>query len=354
MTSNRTDLLIASCAELDVDGMIVTGEANRRYLSGFTGSSGTLLISVNARWLVTDSRYTEQAGRQAIDYDVIESVELLQQIKCWVVSLGVSRLGFESEHTSVKQLQELTDFLAAEQCLVTLVPLEDVVEAQRVVKDKAELNLLTEAVRLADDVMHCAGEWLVSGVVERDLAADLEHHMRKLGGDGPSFPTIVASGPNGAMAHHSPGDRLITNGDSVIVDLGVKLDGYCSDITRTFYVGGSDDRFREIYGVVLSAQAAVETGMSAGMTGKTADGLARQVIVDAGFGDCFGHGTGHGVGLEIHEAPTVSPRNEGRLPVGAVTSVEPGIYVPGWGGVRIEDLVVIGDDCVEVLTQSAK
>ena len=137
MTSNRTDRLIASCAELDVDGMIVTGEANRRYLSGFTGSSGTLLISVNARWLVTDSRYTEQAGRQAIDYDVIESVELLQQIKCWVVSLGVSRLGFESEHTSVKQLQELTDFLAAEQCFVTLVPLEDVVEAQRVVKDKA-------------------------------------------------------------------------------------------------------------------------------------------------------------------------------------------------------------------------
>ena len=354
MTSKRTDRLITRCDELDVDGLIVTGEANRRYLSGFTGSAGTLLIGANARQLITDSRYTEQAGRQAIDYDVIESVELLQEIKSWVVLLGIRRLGIESEHTSVKQLQVLTDFLSAEQSSVTLVPLEGVVEAQRVVKDKTELSLLTEAVRLADDVMQCAGEWLVPGVVERDLAADLEHRMRKLGGDGPSFPTIVASGPNGAMAHHSPGDRLITHGDPVIVDLGVKLDGYCSDITRTFHVGGPDDRFREIYGVVLSAQAAVETGMSAGMTGKTADGLARQTIVEAGFGDCFGHGTGHGVGLEIHEAPTVSPRNEGMLPVGAVTSVEPGIYVAGWGGVRIEDLVVIGDDCVEVLTQSAK
>ena len=143
------------------------------------------------------------------------------------------------------------------------------------------------------------------------------------------------------MAHHSPGDRVITHGDPVIVDLGVKLDGYCSDITRTFYVGGPDDRFREIYAVVLSAQAAVETGMAAGMTGKTADGLARQMIVDAGFGDCFGHGTGHGVGLEIHEAPTVSPRNEGRLPVGAVTSVEPGIYAVSYTHLTLPTILLV-------------
>ena len=354
MTSIRIECLVASCDELGVDGVIVTGEANRRYLSGFAGSAATLLIEANSRRLVTDSRYTEQAGRQAIGYDVVESVDLLQEIKVWVGSCGIDRLGIESAHTSVKQHQDLAEFFATEHCSVTVVPVDGVVESQRVVKDKAELSTLREAVRLADDVMQCAGEWLVPGVVERELAADLEHHMRKLGGDGPSFPTIVASGPNGAMAHHSPSDRVISKGDPVIVDLGVKLDGYCSDITRTFYVGDPDSRFSEIYGVVLSAQGAAESRISAGMTGKNADALARQVIVDAGFGDCFGHGTGHGVGLEIHEAPTVSPRNEKVLPAGSVTSVEPGIYMVGWGGVRIEDLVVIGDDCVEVLTQSAK
>jgi Xaa-Pro aminopeptidase len=331
----------------------VTGEANRRYLSGFTGTAATLLISAEDRRLITDSRYTEQATRQASGFDVIENVDTLGVIAAWIGERSIGRLGVESEHTSLKQHQELVERLADEACELPVIPLDGVVENQRVVKDEAELATLREAVRLADDVMAAAGNAVVAGITERELSLELERLIREAG-DGPSFPTIVAGGPNAAMAHHSPGERPIGQGESVIIDLGVRLDGYCSDITRTFAAGPTDSRFDEVYGIVLDAQVATEAGTRAGMTGRAADALARTVIADAGFGENFGHGTGHGVGLEIHEAPTLSPRGASALPAGAVVSVEPGIYVPGWGGVRIEDLVVVCDNGVDVLTQAAK
>lgn len=333
--------------------MLVTGEANRRYLSGFTGTAATLLISSEDRRLVTDSRYTEQAQRQAAGYDVIENVDTLGAVAAWVDERGIGRLGAESEHTSLKQHRDLVERLTEESQAVKVKPLDGLVETQRVVKDEAELTVLREAVRLADDVMAAAGEILAAGMTERELALELERLIRE-SGDGPSFPTIVAGGPNAAMAHHSPGMRPIAAGEPVIVDLGVQLDGYCSDITRTFTAGSSDGQFDEIYGIVLKAQAATDTATQAGMTGREADALARQVISDAGYGGYFGHGTGHGVGLEIHEAPTLSPRGTHVLEAGAVVSVEPGIYLPGWGGVRIEDLVVIQSAGVDVLTQARK
>lgn len=333
--------------------MLITGEANRRYLSGFTGTAATLLIAPQDRRLVTDSRYTEQAQRQAPGFDVIENVDTLGEVAAWVGERGIGRLGVESEHMSLKHHRELVERLADEAQAPAVKPLDGLVEAQRIVKDEAELALLREAVRLADDVMAAAGETVAAGMTERELSLELERLIRE-SGDGPSFPTIVAGGPNAAMAHHSPGLRPIGAGEPVIVDLGVRLDGYCSDITRTFTAGPSDARFDEIYRIVLEAQAATEAGTRAGMTGREADALARQVIADAGYGQHFGHGTGHGVGLEIHEAPTLSPRGANVLPTGAVASVEPGIYLPGWGGVRIEDLVVIGADGVDVLTQAAK
>lgn len=333
--------------------MLVTGEANRRYLSGFTGTAATLLISSQDRRLVTDSRYTEQAQRQAAGYDVIENVDALGMVAAWIGERGIGRLGVESEHTSLKQHRDLIERLAKESQAAEVEPLDGLVEEQRVVKDEAELALLREAVRLADDVMAAAGETVAPGMTERELSLELERLIREAG-DGPSFPTIVAGGPNAAMAHHSPGARPIGAGEPVIVDLGVRLDGYCSDITRTFTAGEADGRFDEIYAFVLEAQVATEAGTHAGMTGREADALARQVITDAGYGGHFGHGTGHGVGLEIHEAPTLSPRGDNVLTAGAVVSVEPGIYLPGWGGVRIEDLVVIGSEGVDVLTQAHK
>lgn len=333
--------------------MLVTGEANRRYLSGFTGTAATLLISSQDRRLVTDSRYTEQAQRQAAGYDVIEDVDTLGVVAAWVGERGIGRLGVESEHTSLKQHRDLVERLAKESQAAEVKPQDGLVEEQRVVKDAAELAVLREAVRLADDVMTAAGETLAAGMTERELALELERLIRE-SGDGPAFPTIVAGGPNAAMAHHSPGMRLIGAGEPVIVDLGVQLDGYCSDITRTFSAGSADSQFDEIYGIVLKAQAATENGTRAGMTGREADALARQVISDAGYGGNFGHGTGHGVGLEIHEAPTLSPRGTNVLKAGAVVSVEPGIYLPGWGGVRIEDLVAVQSEGLDVLTQARK
>lgn len=336
-----------------MDAIVVTGEANRRYLSGFTGTAATLLISAQDRRLVTDSRYTEQATRQARGYDVIENVDTLGVVAAWIGERGIGRLGVESEHTSLKQHRDLVDRLERESQAAEVKPLDGLVEEQRVVKDEAELALLREAVRLADNVMAAAGETVAPGMTERELSLELERLIREAG-DGPSFPTIVAGGPNAAMAHHAPSERPIGAGEPVIVDLGVRLDGYCSDITRTFAAGGADAQFHEIYGIVLKAQAAAEAGTRAGMTGREADALAREVIADAGYGGNFGHGTGHGVGLEIHEAPTLSPRGGNVLTAGAVVSVEPGIYLPGWGGVRIEDLVVVEADGVDVLTQARK
>ena len=336
-----------------MDALLVTGEANRRYLSGFTGTAATLLISAQDRRLVTDSRYTAQAQQQAPSFDVIEDVDTLGVVAAWVDERGVGRLGVESEHTSLKQHRELVERLVDDAHEVPVVPLDGLIEDQRVVKDESELALLREAVRLADDVMAAAGETVAPGMTERELSLELERLIREAG-DGPSFPTIVAGGPNAAMAHHSPGMRPIGAGEPVIVDLGVRLDGYCSDITRTFTAGDADARFHEIYEIVLEAQTAVETGTRAGMTGREADALARGVIAEAGYGENFGHGTGHGVGLEIHEAPTLSPRGTNVLAAGAVVSVEPGIYLPGWGGIRIEDLVVVESDGLTVLTQASK
>ena len=336
-----------------MDAMLVGGEANRRYLSGFTGTAATLLISAQDRRLVTDSRYTVQAQQQAAGFDVIENIDTLGVVAAWVGERGIGRLGVESEHTSLKQHRELVERLTKESQTAEVKPLDGLVEAQRIVKDAAELALLREAVRLADEVMAAAGETVATGMTERELSLELERRIREAG-DGPSFPTIVAGGPNAAMAHHAPGPRAIGAGEPAIVDLGVRLDGYCSDITRTFTAGEPDARFDEIYAIVLEAQAAAEAGTRAGMTGREADALARQVITEAGYGGNFGHGTGHGVGLEIHEGPTLSPRGANVLAAGAVASVEPGIYLPGWGGVRIEDLVVIGADSVDVLTQARK
>ena len=333
--------------------MLVIGEANRRYLSGFTGTAATLLVSKQDRRLVTDSRYTEQARQQAPGFDVIENVDTLGVVATWVGERGIGRLGVESEHTSLKQHRELIARLAKESQAAEVKPLDGLVEEQRVIKDEAELAVLREAVRLADDVMAAAGQAVAPGMTERELSLELERLIREAG-DGPSFPTIVAGGPNAAMAHHSPGARPIGPDEPVIIDLGVRLDGYCSDITRTFTAGEADGRFEEIYAIVLEAQLATEAGTHAGMTGREADALARQVITDAGYGGHFGHGTGHGVGLEIHEAPTLSPRGGNVLTAGAVASVEPGIYLPGWGGVRIEDLVVIESAGVDVLTQARK
>lgn len=339
-----------------VGAVLITDGDNRHYLSGFTGSAGQLLITSEVALLLTDFRYVEQAQTQAPAYQVLKTEGMpwpvvAEQAK----SLGIRRLGFESEDMTVDSHHRLRGAMRDRCPEVEVQPLQGLVEAMRQVKDTVELDLIRQAVLLADRAFEAVALTLEPGVTERQVAWRLEVAVRERGADGLSFPIIVAAGPNGAMPHHRPSDRPIKAGEPIVIDMGAVLGGYCSDMTRTITLGDPDATFWEVYGVVLRAQQACEDGLKAGMLGKEGDALARDVIASAGHGDHFGHGTGHSVGLAVHEAPYLSQtRGDTAVPERAVVTVEPGIYLPGWGGVRIEDMVVVGATRCQVLTTAHK
>ena len=356
MMKERLDRLVTRLPEIEVDGVLVSGPENRRYISGFSGSAGYLLINDERAVLVTDSRYSEQAANQAAEFQV-------QQVKGgwgWLVEQlkesGIKRLGFESQHMTVAAYNSLIDALKEESDLsgVSLIPVTELADGQRMVKDAEELALLQRAIDASDAAMSLVGPSITEGMTEREVAWRMEVAMRDAGADTISFDTIVAAGPNGAMAHHQPTDRVIRRGEPIVIDMGAKVGGYCSDITRTLVVGEPDDMFRKIYDIVLGAQLTAINTVKIGMTGEECDGLARQVIDDAGYGENFGHSLGHGVGLAIHENPKVSPKSSDPLDLNTVFTVEPGIYVSGWGGVRIEDIVILSEDGAIPLSKAAK
>ncbi|CAA9286908.1 MAG: Aminopeptidase YpdF (MP-, MA-, MS-, AP-, NP-specific) [uncultured Chloroflexi bacterium] len=337
-------------------GVLVTEAENRRYLSGFAGSAGQLLVSQAAGLLLTDFRYVEQAATQAPGCEVVKT-----EGHAWpfvaeqIARLGLKQIGFEAEHVTVDQHLRLQEALREKAPGAELVPLRGFAEDVRQVKDPSEVEAIRRAVLISDRALEHVVAGLMPGVTEREVAWRLEVAMRERGADALSFPTIVASGPNGAMPHHRASERPIQAGEPIVIDMGCRLNGYCSDMTRTVVLGDPDPMFWEIHAIVLRAQQACEDGLKAGMLGKEGDMLARKVIEDAGHGDHFGHGTGHGIGLAVHEDPYLSrSRGEMMLRAGAVTSVEPGIYLPGWGGIRIEDLVVIGETRCQVLTTAHK
>jgi Xaa-Pro aminopeptidase len=351
-----TKLRDALAAE-GLDAILITQPENRRYLSGFTGSAGVLLISQEQAILATDFRYYEQVEKQAPDFrlakvtDKFEAVlpELVQQV-------GAKRIGFESAHLTVDQHQEWQK--VAEGAVSTskfeLVATKELVEGIRAVKDENELSKIKNAIALADEAFaHIVG-FIEPGMTEKEVAWELEVFMRTHGAEKLAFDLIVGSGPNGAMPHATVSERVIRAGEPIVMDLGAVIDGYHSDLTRTICVGQPDDRFKEIYDIVLEAQLTAEQNIRPGMQGKQADGVARQVIEKAGYGKEFGHGLGHGVGLAVHEKPRVGRLSEDVLEPGMVFTVEPGIYLPGWGGVRIEDIVIMREDGVEILTQASK
>jgi Xaa-Pro aminopeptidase len=334
-----------------LDAILITQPENRRYLSGFTGSAGVLLISQEQAILATDFRYYEQVEKQAPDFrlakitDKFETVlpELIQQV-------GAKRVGFESAHLTVDQHQEWEE--VAED--FALVATKELVEGIRAVKDENELGKIKNAIALADEALaHIVG-FIEPGMTEKEVAWELEVFMRIHGAEKLAFDLIVGSGPNGAMPHATVSERVIRAGEPIVMDMGAMMDGYNSDLTRTICVGRPDDQFREIYDIVLEAQLTAEQNIRPGMNGKQADGISRQVIEKAGYGENYGHGLGHGVGLAVHEKPVVGRLSEDVLQPGMVFTVEPGIYLPGWGGVRIEDIVVMRGDGVEVLTQARK
>jgi len=346
--SDRAERLVGLLAEPGLDGLLVTDPFNLRYLTGFTGTNGLAVLGPEQRTFVTDFRYVDQAEQQVPDFERIQG---RQDLLGDVAERLSGRVGFDDANVSVRTHRRLAE-LAGD--AVELVPAGGLVESLRVVKDADELRAIREAAALADDVYeHLCGQGLV-GRTERDVALELEGFMRERGAEGPSFPTIVAGGAHGALPHASPRFEPIPSGTLVIVDLGCLLNGYCSDCTRTFATGALDDEARAVYELVLEAQRAALRAVRAGAGGRDVDAVAREIIAAAGHGERFGHGLGHGVGLEIHEEPRLSPASNDRLAAGSVVTVEPGVYVSGSLGVRIEDLVAVTEEGCEILSGFTK
>jgi Xaa-Pro aminopeptidase len=332
--SGRGDRLAAGLAERELELMLVTELVNVGYLTGFGGTNGACVCGPATRIFLTDFRYAERAEAEVEGWEVV----IIRDDWLGGIAERLSgRVGFEDDHVSVRLLERLRGKLPDG---VELVAAGGPVEKLRRIKDGSELEAIAAAAELADEVWRWSLGRGLAGRDEREVARAAEARIRELGGD-PSFPAIVAAGPNGALPHAEPGDREIGRGELVVFDMGAKLDGYCSDGTRTFATGEPGERGREVYEAVLAAQAAALGAVAAGIDGEALDGVARESIATAGYGERFGHGLGHGVGLEVHEAPRLSPRSEDVLESGEVVTIEPGIYLPGELGVRIEDLVAV-------------
>jgi Xaa-Pro aminopeptidase len=335
---SRAEPLVSLIAERELDQLFVSDLVNVRYLTGFTGTNGACLVGRDERIFFTDFRYSERAEREVgEEWDRPEAErELLPQI----VARMSGKVGFEDAKLSVRQLARLE---AAAEDDVDLVPAGDLVEQLRVVKEPEEIERIAAAAELTDGVYGWALERGLTGRTERDVARASEARLRDLGAE-PSFPPIVAAAENGALPHAEPEDREIGAGELVVFDMGALLEGYCSDCTRTFATGEPGDEAQEVYDLVLTAQLAALAAIRPGASGKEVDAVPREMIAEAGHGDHFGHGTGHGVGLEVHEGPRLSTTSEDELGEGNVVTVEPGVYLPGRFGVRIEDLVVLSAD----------
>jgi Xaa-Pro aminopeptidase len=342
-------------ASSNLDGMLIGSYANRRYLSHFTGSAGWLIISPKEAILAVDFRYVEQAKIESPYFDTCYfKGDIANWLPVQMKELAIRRLGIESDHMSLSVFNSIVQAIREYGDPVESVPVKNIVESLRLVKNDTELLNIQAACKIADAAMSSVSRFLHPGITEKQVAWELECCMRQIGSQALPFEIIVASGPNAALPHAQPTDREILEGDPVTIDLGARYNGYCSDLTRTFMVGKAADKFYKVYNLVLAAQmmglSVIESGMSAG----TADALVRSMIDNAGFGEQFGHGLGHGIGIETHEGPRLGTRSEDIIVDNMVFTVEPGIYIPGWGGVRIEDSVAMKNGRLVSLTHVTK
>jgi len=335
----------------ELPALLVTHPANRRYISGFDGSSGVLLITVNQSYLITDSRYLEQARDQAPQFTIIswDQENLARSLSPLLGENGINLLGFEEKHLTFSAYQKLSSSLEAE-----LIPGGGLVEQLRAIKDSQEIDLLRRGAAMMDEAFNFILTFIKPGLTEQQVSLELEYYLRSKGALGIPFPYIVASGLRGALPHGVASNKVLQAGELVTIDFGAVWDGYATDMTRTISLGKPNQRQREVYQIVREAQQRAREGITAGLSCCQADALARNPIKEAGLGDYFGHGLGHGVGLEVHELPVLSWRSEELLQPGMVVTVEPGVYIPGWGGVRIEDMVLLGEDGAEQLTDSRR
>jgi Xaa-Pro aminopeptidase len=335
----------------EVDAILVTRLPNVRYLTGFTGSNAQAIVTDSSALFLTDGRYAEQSRQEVAAVErVIYRGELAEPLAEACAALGIGRLGFEAHDVTVDGLERLRGKLDG----VEFVPVGQPVERLRWIKDEEELELLREAQACTDRAFEDIMQTIATGMTERQVALELEHALRRAGADALSFDPIVAFGEQAAEPHHYPTHRVLDEGDIIKMDFAGMCGGYHADMTRTIAFGAPPPELRKIHDVVREAQQAAIDAVRAGVTGGAVDATARGVVADAGYGDHFTHGLGHGVGLEIHEGPNFRPDGDDILPAGAVMTVEPGIYIPGLGGVRIEDMVEVREDGCRVVGSSIR
>jgi Xaa-Pro aminopeptidase len=346
----KIEKLRSNFSALGIDGILITSPFNRRFISNFTGTAGVVLISADQAQFITDFRYVEQASKQCEGFEIVKfSSSIPQEVSQQAKKLGIQKLGYEEDYLTVSTFKSYDKEIEAE-----LVPVAGIIEKLRLIKTDAEIKILKVAADIADAAFKHILDFISPGKTELEVANELEFFMRRAGATSSSFDTIVASGQRSALPHGVASDKVIEAGDFVTMDYGAYYKGYVSDITRTIAVGEPESKLKEIYGIVLESQLRGMDGYKPGMTGKEADALTRDFIIEKGYGEYYGHSAGHGIGLEIHEGPALSVRSDIVLEPGMVVTCEPGIYIPGLGGVRIEDDTLITKDGNEALTHSTK
>lgn len=342
--------LRSTMKEEGIDGLLLTSSFNRRYMTEFTGSAGIAVISQKDAVFITDFRYTKQAEKQVKGYRIVQHSKTIQEEAAAQVELmGIQVLGFEKDHLSYGQFEAYGQHIKA-----VMKPVSGLIEKIRLIKTPEELTILKAAAKIADDAYTHILNYIKPGMTELDVSNELEFFMRKAGATSSSFDIIVASGTRSALPHGVATDKVIEKGDMITLDYGALYNGYISDITRTLAVGEPPAELKEIYQIVLDAQMKALDKIKPGMTGIEADAICRDHIKSKGYGEAFGHSTGHGIGLEVHEGPGLSFRSPTVLEPNMTVTVEPGIYVPGLGGVRIEDDIIITETGNERLTYATK
>ncbi len=345
----RLNKLRQKMVDHQIEALLAKSNSNVYYLSGFTGTNATLFITLSKCYLLTDFRYTEQAGNQSPDFEIMrEDQEPLRKIS--ELARGLNNIGIEEEAISWADYRKTKEMLR--DCDLRYA--SEILRELRQVKDESEIAILRQAIQITDEAFLSVIDKIKPGAVEAEISLELEISLRRLGASGRSFDYIVASGKRSAMPHGVASTKKIETNELVTLDFGAIYKMYCSDLTRTIFVGHPEAKHREIYDIVLEAQQTAIRALKPGMTGKEADGIARDVISQAGYGDYFGHGLGHSLGIDIHENPRLNTRENKVLEQGMVVTVEPGIYIPDWGGVRIEDVVLVTNFGVEVLTRAPK
>lgn len=343
--------------KLELDGLLIGNAENIRYLTGFTGSDGWLLADKKHSYLAVDFRYTEQARKETISSDV-NVMQTKGNVDQWLLPIlydnNINSVGFEEDYLQYSTYTKLWEILHKGKPEFRFTPSKNMVESLRASKDADEIALITEAVRMSDAVFNLALSIIRPGITEQQIAWEMEKHLRENGSEDLPFKIIVCSGPNTSMPHAKPGQRKIANGDPVLIDMGAKYSGYCSDMTRTIFLGKIDDMYRKVYDIVLAAQLTAINSITANVSGHEADAYARKVIDEAGYTENFGHGLGHGLGLSVHEFPRLAMNSTDTINNNMVFTIEPGIYMQGYSGVRIEDTVLLQNGRISVINKSSK